>query len=55
MKLSREQVMGIIRHSLTFLGGLAVAKGYTDDGTVTQIIGSVVTLVGAVWSVLAKK
>jgi hypothetical protein len=55
MKLSREQVLGIVRHSLTFLGGLVVAKGYTDDATVTQVIGSVVTLIGAIWSIVTKK
>ncbi len=55
MKLSREQVLGIVRHSLTFLGGLVVAKGYTDDATITQVVGSVVTLVGAIWSIVVKK
>jgi hypothetical protein len=55
MKLSREQVLGIVRHALTFVGGFVVMKGYTDDATVTQIIGGVMTLVGAVWSVIDKK
>ena len=55
MNFNKEQLMGIIRHSLTFLGGIAVAKGYADDATVTQIIGSAVTLIGAVWSVITKK
>jgi len=47
--------MGVVRHTLTFLGGIAIAKGYASDATVTEIIGAVVTLVGAVWSVMAKK
>jgi hypothetical protein len=55
MKFTREQVMGVVRHTLTFLGGIAIAKGYASDATVTEIIGAVVTLVGAVWSVMAKK
>jgi hypothetical protein len=55
MNFSREQVMGVVRHALTFLGGIAVAKGYASDATVTEIIGAAVTLVGAVWSVLTKK
>lgn len=54
MKLTKEQVLGIVRHSLTFFGGLVVAKGYADEATVTQIVGSVVTLAGAVWSILSK-
>ena len=55
MKFTKEQVMGVVRHTLTFLGGIVVAKGIADDAVVTEIIGAVVTLVGAVWSVVAKK
>ena len=54
MKLTKEQVMGIVRHSLTFIGGIVVAKGYIDNATVTEIVGSVVTLAGAVWSIINK-
>lgn len=54
MKLTKEQVMGIVRHSLTFIGGIVVAKGYIDNSTVTEIVGSVVTLAGAVWSIINK-
>jgi len=54
MKLTKEQVMGIVRHSLTFIGGIIVAKGYIDNATVTEIVGSVVTLAGAVWSIIDK-
>lgn len=54
MKLTREQVMGIIRHTLTFVGGIVVAKGLADEATVTEIIGSVLTLTGAIWSIVAK-
>lgn len=54
MKLTKEQVMGIIRHTLTFVGGIVVAKGLVDETTVTEIIGGVLTLTGAVWSIVAK-
>lgn len=54
MKLSREQVLGIARHILTFAGGLAVAKGMVDAETVSTIAGSVITLIGAIWSIVAK-
>jgi hypothetical protein len=54
MKLSREQVLGIARHILTFAGGLAVAKGLVDAETVSTIAGSVITLIGAIWSVVVK-
>lgn len=54
MKLSREQVLGIIRHVLTFAGGTIVAKGYATDGEITQIIGGVITLIGSIWSIIEK-
>lgn len=54
MKLSKEQVLGIIRHALTFIGGIVVMKGITDETTVTEIVGGVVTLVGAIWSIVDK-
>jgi hypothetical protein len=55
MKLTREQVLGIVRHALTFVGGIFVMKGLVDETTVTEIIGGVMTLAGAVWSVIDKK
>lgn len=54
MKLTKEQVMGIVRHSLTFIGGIVVAKGHLDNTTVTEIIGATVTLSGVIWSVINK-
>lgn len=53
--MSQEQVMGIVRHVLTFVGGLAVAKGMIDSGTLAEGIGAVVTLVGLAWSLVAKR
>ena len=55
MKLTKEQILGIVRHSLTFVGGIVVMKGLVDQTMVTEIIGGVMTLVGAVWSVIDKK
>jgi hypothetical protein len=54
MKLTKEQVLGIVRHTLTFVGGILIAKGLIDDTTVTEIIGGVITLTGTVWSVINK-
>jgi hypothetical protein len=55
MKLTKEQVLGIVRHTLTFVGGIVVMKGLVDNATVTEIIGGVMTLTGTIWSVIAKK
>ena len=50
-----DEILGLIRHALTLVGGYVIAKGYTDDATVTTIIGSAVALIGAVWSVVEKR
>ena len=52
--LTKEQFLGIVRHTLTFVGGIVVAKGLVDESTVTEIIGGVLTLTGAIWSIVAK-
>jgi hypothetical protein len=54
MKLTKEQIMGIARHTLTFVGGILVMKGLVDEATVTEIIGGVMTLAGTIWSVIDK-
>jgi hypothetical protein len=54
MKLTKEQVLGIVRHTLTFVGGIIVMKGLVDETTVTEIIGGVITLTGTIWSVIIK-
>jgi len=54
MKLTKEQVIGIVRHTLTFVGGIVVAQGLADQGVVNEIIGGVMTLTGAIWSVIDK-
>ena len=52
--MKKEQVLGIIRHSLTFIGGILLMKGLIDEATWTEISGSAMTLVGTVWSVVDK-
>ena len=54
MKLTKEQILGIVRHALTFIGGIVVMKGLTDEATVTEIIGVAMTLTGAIWSIINK-
>lgn len=54
MKLSKEQVLGIIRHALTFVGGILVMHGLVNETIVTEIVGGAVTLTGAIWSIVSK-
>lgn len=51
----KEKVLGILRHALTFAGGLAVAKGLIEESMLQEVIGGVVTLVGAIWSIASKE
>jgi len=55
MKLTKEQLLGIIRHTLTFIGGILVVKGYLDENLLTELTAGVLTSVGAIWSILSKR
>lgn len=52
--MKQEQVMGVVRHTLTFVGGVLIAKGLVDEGMWTELSGSLLTLIGGVWSILSK-
>ncbi len=54
MKLTKEQVQGLVRHTLTFVGGVLLTKGLIDEAVLTELIGGAVTLTGAIWSILDK-
>lgn len=54
MKLTKEQILGIARHGLTFIGGILIMKGLVDEATATEIVGGIVTLAGTIWSVIDK-
>lgn len=53
--MKKEQTLGVVRHVLTFVGGIVVMKGFASDSTVQEIIGTALTLVGSIWSVVAKQ
>jgi hypothetical protein len=52
--MTKEQVLGIVRHVLTFVGGVLVAKGLATDVMSNELIGAAMTLVGGVWSIISK-
>jgi hypothetical protein len=51
----KEQTLGLIRHALTFVGGIIVAKGLVDESLIQEVTGAAMTILGAVWSILSKK
>lgn len=52
--MKREVILGVIRHTLTFAGGILVAKGILEQGLLTEIIGGLMTVIGGVLSVIDK-
>jgi hypothetical protein len=53
--MNKERILGIVRHTLTFVGGILIMKGIVDEALVTEIVGGAVTLTGAIWSIFEKK
>jgi hypothetical protein len=53
--MNKERILGVVRHTLTFVGGVLIMKGLIDEVVATEIIGGVITLVGTIWSVFEKK
>jgi hypothetical protein len=53
--MNKEQVLGLIRHALTFVGGILMLKGISNEAAITETIGAVVTAVGMIWSVIKNK
>ena len=53
--LTKEQFLGILRHALTFVGGVLVTNGILDESVIIELTGGVMTLAGAIWSIVSKK
>lgn len=52
--MSKEVILGLIRHVLTAGGGVLATKGVVDSETAGIIIGALITIAGAIWSVMDK-
>ena len=52
--MKKEIILGLIRHTLTFIGGILIMKGLVDETTVNEIVGATLTLVGGIWSIINK-
>ena len=53
--MTTEPTLGIVRHVLTYGGGFVVTSGSASSSEIEQGIGAVVTIIGVVWSILAKR
>ena len=53
--MTKEQILGVVRHVLTFVGGILITKGIFDEATSTEVIGGIMGLAGTIWSIIEKK
>ncbi len=52
--MNKEQVLGIVRHALTFIGGILLTKGVIDESALREVIGGAIALTGTIWSIVEK-
>ena len=53
--MTKDMVLALVRHALTFGGGYVVAKGLLDQVMVNELIGAAMTIIGVAWSAADKK
>ncbi len=53
--MNRDQVLGIARHVLTFVSGLAIGQGWMDESMSGEVMAVGLGLVGLVWSFVDKR
>jgi len=51
---NKEKILGLVIHTLTFVGAIYITKGIIDETLVTELIGGAITLTSAIWSVISK-
>lgn len=52
--MSKDQVISIVRHVLSVVGGLLLAYGVAQDSLITNVSGVVLGLVSIIWSIKDK-
>ena len=45
----KNTILSILRHGLTFAGGLLVTKDLLSDSTANEVAGAVTTTIGLLW------
>lgn len=52
--MKKEQIFGLIRHTLTFVGGLLFYNGFLDDSEAAGVVSATMTLIALIWSIVEK-
>jgi hypothetical protein len=53
--LTPEQWMAIVRHTLTFTGGVLLTAGVVSAELWAEVSGAILGLAGTIWSIIEKK
>ena len=53
--MTKTQILSLIRHTLTFVGGVLITHGTIDESLIEQTIATTLTLVSLIWSIVEKK
>lgn len=48
--MSRDFILSLLRHALTGVGSVLVARGYADAVTIEAIAGGLLAVAGLAWS-----
>jgi hypothetical protein len=52
--MKKEQLLGVIRHVLTFIGGVLITNGLANEALSQELVGATITLIGGIWSIVEK-
>ncbi len=53
--MSKDVILGLVRHFLTIAGGVLVTNGNLDVTDADTLVGSVIAIAGVIWSIVSKK
>ena len=52
--MDKKQLLGIVRHALTFIGGMLIMKGTIDATEWAELSGSLIAVICGIWSIVDK-
>jgi uncharacterized membrane protein YphA (DoxX/SURF4 family) len=49
--MTKENLLSLVRHVVSIVGGILVARGLANDSVVLEATGAVVAIVAIIWSI----
>lgn len=53
--LNESQWLGVVRHLLSAIGGVAVYNGVVTEDEAASVVGASLALISTIWSILTKQ